>query len=245
MTEAASEARRLLSRCTHGVLSTHSVTVEGYPLGSITPYVLDPQGLPLILISSIAQHTKNLIRNPKCSLTLSEPEVDDVQASGRLSVLADASPLTDAEAALGERYMRFFPDARDYEQAHDFAFWRLTPVRLRYIGGFGKIHWLDPAQALRPNPFSVEQETGAVAHMNRDHADAVAKYCEFAGLNTAGRRPEMTGVDAEGLYIRIGHAVHRVGFREPVESMDALRKTTIAMCQPDYWGAAQAPGSSQ
>ncbi|WP_348672933.1 DUF2470 domain-containing protein [uncultured Abyssibacter sp.] len=243
MTDAATEARELLSRCTHGVLSTHSVTVEGYPLGSITPYVLDDQGHPLILISTIAQHTKNLSHDPKCSLTIAESDVDDVQASARLSVLADAAPIAETEAELGERYLRFFPEARGYEQAHDFNFWRLTPVRLRYIGGFGKIHWLTPDQVLRPNPFSPQQETGAVTHMNRDHADAVAKYCEFAGIDSLGQTPEMTGVDAEGLYIRIGQAVHRIGFREPVESMDALRKTTIAMCKPDYWpatGATQA-----
>ena len=239
MNEAATDARELLSRCTHGVLATHSVTVEGYPLGSVTPYVLDAQGCPLILISSIAQHTKNLKANPHCSLTITEPDSDDVQASGRLCVLADASPIETSETALGERYMRFFPEARGYEKAHDFAFWRLSPVRLRYIGGFGKIHWLTPDQALRANPFSLQQETGAVSHMNRDHADAVAKYCDFAGLPRGDEPPEMTGVDAEGLYIRIGQAVHRIGFREPVDSMDALRQTTIAMCHADYWGSAQ------
>lgn len=235
MSDAAHAARTLLARSTHGVLASHSVAQPGYPLGSVTPFVLDPDGCPLILISSIAQHTRNVQAIPQCSLTVVEPDGDDVQAAGRLCLLADAEPLSAEDADLGERYFAFFPEARSYHKAHDFAFWRLRPVRLRYIGGFGKIHWFDPAAVIRPNPLSWADESRAVQHMNADHQAALRSYCRHAGLPESDADPVMAGADGEALYLRLGNRIHRLPFNEPVTSLDALRKATIAMCQPAYW----------
>jgi heme iron utilization protein len=127
----------------------------------------------LILISRIAQHTHNLRQDPKCSLMVGERGAEDVQAVGRLTVLAEAEQLTDAAAiaAAAERYYRYFPESRSYHTAHDFDFWVLKPVRHRYIGGFGAIHWLD--QVTLANPFAGQVELRMVEHMNDDHANAI------------------------------------------------------------------------
>src|ERR1700712_1235672 len=139
--KAAKQARQLLLKEYRGVLSTHSKAMPGFPFGSVVPYCLDADGNPLILISRIAQHTHNLTLDPKCSLLVSERGAEDVQAVGRLTVLAEASKLGDPPAieSAAPRYYQFFPDSQNYHQAHDFDFWGLTPVRHRYIGGFGAI----------------------------------------------------------------------------------------------------------
>ncbi len=155
--KAGKHARELLLKEYRGVLSTHSKAMPGFPFGSVVPYCLDAEGYPLILISRIAQHTHNLGQDAKCSLLVGERGAEDVQAVGRLTLLAEARQLCDeAESdAAALRYYRFFPQSRDYHRTHDFDFWRLQPVRWRFIGGFGAIHWLD--RVALANPFVADQ----------------------------------------------------------------------------------------
>ncbi len=236
MQQAAIDAHQLLSSRQYGVLSSLSVKVRGYPLGSVTPYVLDGDGNPVILISDIAQHTANLHEDAHCSLTVVEGERGDIQAHGRVCVMADAEPLSEhGVSAVAARYLRFYPEAENYFTAHDFRFWRLLPVKIRYIGGFGRIHWLEPDDTLRFNPFSGPVETAACVHMNEDHADALKRYCEFAAISCEEHEPVMVGVDAQALYLRVGLAIHRLAFRRRVLSNQGLREETIAMCKPSYW----------
>ena len=87
-------ARELLLQNSFGVLSTISLDVPGYPFGSVTPYCVDDQCCPLIYISQIAQHTRNILKDPRVSLTIVEGgDSDDVQARGRVTVIANARPL--------------------------------------------------------------------------------------------------------------------------------------------------------
>ena len=109
--QSSQDARQLLLSEYHGVLSTHSVDMEGYPFGSVAPYCLDRKGCPIILISRIAQHTKNILQNPKVSLIVTEREIDDIQTGARLTLLALAERIDDAEESdLSERYYRYFPE---------------------------------------------------------------------------------------------------------------------------------------
>lgn len=113
-TNALRPARELLLKEYRGVLSTHSKSMPGFPFGSVVPYCLDAEGHPLILISRIAQHTHNLLKDPKCSLLVGEREAEDVQAVGRLTLMAEARKLTDEAAidAAAARYYRYFPSRR-------------------------------------------------------------------------------------------------------------------------------------
>src|SRR5713226_9172399 len=117
-------ARRLLLEQSFGVLSTISLDVPGYPFGSVTPYCVDRQCRPVIYISRIAQHTRNILADSRVSLTVfdSNGGLDDVQARGRLTCIADARPLGAEEEDVRERYFRYFPSARQYAQTHDFEF---------------------------------------------------------------------------------------------------------------------------
>ena len=240
--KAGKHARELLLKEYRGVLSTHSKAMPGFPFGSVVPYCLDAQGWPLILISRIAQHTHNLRQDARCSLLVGERGAEDVQAVGRLTLLAEARQLCDEAQieAAALRYYRFFPQSRDYHRAHDFDFWRLEPVRWRFIGGFGAIHWLD--QVALANPFAGETEAGMVEHMNRDHADAIAHYVELAGL-PRHTPAELAGIDSEGFHLRIGQSLYWLALPTSCNSPAAVRQALVQLARAEVWpsgGAASA-----
>jgi hypothetical protein len=231
--EASKHARQLLLKEYRGGLSTHSPAMPGFPFGSVVPYCLDANGWPLILISRIAQHTRNLKADGRCSLLVGERAAEDVQAASRLTLLAEARQLAEPAAieSAAQRYYRYFPESRDYHRVHDFDFWVLEPVRWRYIGGFGAIHWLD--HLALANPFAVESgevEQSMVEHMNDDHAAAIARYVEQAGLPQSAPA-QMVGIDSEGFHLRIGQALHWLAFPEPCETPMAVRQALVAMAR--------------
>ncbi|MNQ79634.1 Pyridoxamine 5'-phosphate oxidase [compost metagenome] len=232
--EAAKHARELLLKEYRGVLSTLSKAMPGFPFGSVVPYCLNEQGRPLILISRIAQHTHNLQKDPKCSLLVGEREAEDVQAVGRLTYLAEARMIEDAAAieAAAERYYRYFPDSRNYHNAHDFDFWVLEPVRHRYIGGFGAIHWVN--ELTLANPFAGQAEASMIEHMNADHAKAIAHYVELAGLpNTSPA--EMVGIDPEGMHLRIGQGVYWLPFPTLCNTPTQVREALVLLARAEHW----------
>ncbi len=235
----ARQARELLLKEYRGVLSTHSKSMPGFPFGSVVPYCLDADGNPLILISRIAQHTHNLQKDPKCSLLVGERGAEDVQAVGRLTVLAEARKLEDAAAieAAAERYYRYFPDSRNYHSAHDFDFWILQPVRHRYIGGFGAIHWID--QLTLANPFAGKAELSMVEHMNSDHAKAIAHYVTLSSLPDA-QPAQLAGIDSEGMHLRIGQALHWLAFPEPCNTPTQVREALVLLAHAEQWPQPQA-----
>lgn len=230
--EAVKNARLLLLKEYRGVLSTHSLAMPGFPFGSVVPYCLNEDGWPLILISRIAQHTRNLKADPRCSLLVSERDAADVQLNGRLTLMAEALQLDGSQSVehAAERYYRYFPESRDYHRVHDFDFWVLQPVRWRFIGGFGAIHWLE--QAARANPFAGAEgsEGGMLEHMNDDHAAAIAHYVEQAGL-PAIAEARMVGIDAEGFHLRIGQAIHWLPFPSACSTAMEVRQALVAMAR--------------
>ncbi|MBL1142703.1 MAG: HugZ family protein [Proteobacteria bacterium] len=227
----AREARKLLLAGYQGVLSTHSVDVKGYPFGSVVPYCLNKAGMPIILISSIAQHTKNILSDSKVSLVVTEIEADDLQAVGRITYIANAVKMDDDQDSI-ERYYQYFPQSRDFHKIHDFDFYLLQPVRIRFIGGFGQIYWLDNDEFLLTNLFSFDDEKGMIDHMNLDHADAIKHYCDSNDIQYSEEScPVMVGIDCEGFNIRIGARIHRINFVEPVKSALEVRTALVEMAK--------------
>lgn len=222
------ELQLLLSQSYQGVLSTHSQHLEGYPFGSVVPFCLDYQGRVIILISELAQHTKNVKVDSRCSL-LVFAEGGDIQAAARLTIVADAKPIAQEEVeSVAQRYYRYFPQAKDFHKIHDFSFWVLEPVKYRYIGGFGKIHWAE-AQTLA-NPFSADVEADMVAHMNQDHADALPLYAKLANIVVADNVTiAMTAIDSLGFHVRIGEKIIYISFPQAVTSPLQVRQTLVEL----------------
>ena len=229
MSEKAVAARQLLNHQSVGVLSTQSVDVEGYPFGSIAPYVLDYDGQPVMLISDIAQHTRNIKQNNKVSLTIFDRYADDAQAAGRLTWIGDAEPINPADTEIRRRYLRYFPSAESYFDTHDFSFYCIHLRRARFIGGFGQIFWVEAAEMLLPNPFR-QAETGIVKHMNEDHEKALRHYCAaLKGIEV--QSVAMTGIDGEGFDLLADGRKLRIDFDSPISSVEEARATLAKLAR--------------
>jgi putative heme iron utilization protein len=164
----------LLMRSQHtAVLSTHSVSMQGYPFGSVMPFLMTEEGNLVVYASDIAQHSRNMKKHNKVSLCIYDGKQSDSQASARITVLGNAEVDT-VDDPLQDQYMAIFPQAKSYVQAHDFRFYLISTERVRYIGGFGEIYWfsLDDWQS---HMFSLAKSAqGAIEHMHQDHSDALA-----------------------------------------------------------------------
>ena len=229
MSEKAITARCLLNHQNMGVLSTQSVDVEGYPFGSIVPYALNYDGEPVMLISDLAQHTRNIKRNNKVSLTVFDRYADDPQASGRLTWIGDAEVINPSDTETRGRYLRYFPSAESYFETHDFAFYCIHLRRARFIGGFGQIYWVEKDDLLLENPFR-KSETGIVKHMNEDHELALRHYCTMIkGIEV--QSVAMAGIDSEGFDLLADGRKLRIDFNAPIRTMEEARATLAKLAK--------------
>lgn len=131
----------LLHSAAHATLATHSTQLAGFPFASALPFVVDAEQRPLLLISRLAEHTRNLQADPRASMLVCAG-ADDVLSGARLTLLGEITPFA-ADAALLARYLRYLPDGERYLALGDFAFYRLQPQRARFIAGFGQMGWLE------------------------------------------------------------------------------------------------------
>lgn len=235
--EATTAARELFWRTQHGILCTLSAKVDGWPFGSIVPYAIDAHGRPAILIATIAEHHRNITRDPRVSLFVHDDRSaarkagEDVQAFGRVTVMARARKTTDDELDdVRPRYLFRVPGAAGYSRAHNFEFFSLEIERVRYIGGFGKIFWLD-AEGFAASPETdplAAAAPGAIEHMNDDHRDALADLVHgFHGIATTPERVTMSGLDARGLWVDHDDGQRfRIDFPRPA-GPDGLRPLVI------------------
>jgi hypothetical protein len=119
-----------------------------------------------------------------------------------------------------------------YVDFPDFSFWALKVEWAHYIGGFGRIHWVDPAKLQRANPFAATDEASMAEHMNQDHADTMREYCRLAGVNVAADAPtQLAGVDGEGFTIRASERLVRLAFSAPVESGEDVRREMVQLAR--------------
>ena len=185
-------ARRLLRSQHAAALATLSLKLAGHPFASGVDYFTDHAGRPVFLISSLAEHSKNIAADPRISL-LVQGAANDVQASPRLTVAGQASSVSGAEAAgLKTRYLRYFPDSEQYF-ALDFFFCRLEPSHLRYVGGFGVARWIAPGDFLVGDSAWAATESAATGHY-----------------------PALVGLDSDGFDLRIGSRLERRDFATPL-----------------------------
>ena len=226
----AQDARRWLRAHRYGLLSTHSRAVEGYPFGSVVPYALAHDACPVMLISRLAEHTKNLAGDARVSLLIHEAG-EDVQAQARVTLLGKAELVADP-LMIEPRYERFFPATAGYRTQLDFEYWRIVPVTLRAIAGFAKVHWVS-REAYAPPPGAIalaDDEAGILEHMNTDHAHTLRDYCRLQNL-VVNDSVSMVGIDCDGFDLSVDGKLARFEFAAPVTDAAAVRAALIALAQ--------------
>lgn len=142
----AESARSLVAATSVGSLATISVDVPGYPFGSVVNYALDDQGCPLLLLSDLAEHTRNLKADARASLMATESgQAGEALGLGRVTLVGDLRAV-EPEAYEGVRatYLEAHPGT-GYADFSDFNFYRLEVKSVRYVGGFGRMSWIDLA----------------------------------------------------------------------------------------------------
>ena len=145
---SAGEARNLLRRARTATLATLNAD-DGFPYASLVNVATDVQGMPLLLISTLAWHTRNLVADPRASLMVAEvPASGDALTGPRVSVMGRF--VKSDEAALRRRYLARHPAAELYAGFADFAFWRMVPERAHAVAGFGRIETI-PADEMFPS----------------------------------------------------------------------------------------------
>ena len=217
-----SESKATLST----LASEHDVL--GWPFGSLAVFALRADGTPVVLLSEIAQHTKNLRRDARVSLFVSDPHATgDPQASWRVSVLGRARALAQPDDGLEEvhaRYRERVPAAASYLGTHDFTYFAIEPVRVRAIGGFGAIRWLEPGAILRDPLGGGLRESAAriLEHMNADHEEAL-RTIVAAATGTLPSRARITSLDRAGFLVRTEapDELRYVGFGREIEAREA------------------------
>jgi len=162
--ELEREVNRLVESQQRGMLSTYAevdndiekLKAAGFPFGSVVRYVIGQSdeytGMPILMLSRIAEHSKHISHNNKASLLISDQEThDDVQQTARVTLLGTMIKLDADDPALqqdGEAYFQQYPETRDYFQLLDFDFYYLYVEKKRYVAGFGRAHWLKNPNAL-------------------------------------------------------------------------------------------------
>lgn len=200
----------------------------GSPYASLVLLAADHDAAPLLLISTLAEHTRNLAADPRAALLVDGTAgLEEPLTGARATMLGRF--VRDDDPGRRARYLRRHPSAAGYAGFGDFGLWRMQVERAHIVAGFGRIHWVEATDlAGPPAPALAEREADVVDHMNAEHADAVALYARVL-LGLDGDGWVMTGCDAEGADLRCGGRVARLAFDEPVEDAEGARVQLVRL----------------
>jgi putative heme iron utilization protein len=223
-------AKSLLRRSRQGALATLMVG-SGDPYCSLVNLASHSDGSPILLISRLAVHTKNILADARVSLMLDERAPGDPLEGARIMLSGRAEQADADKELLQRRYLNAHPSAETFVSFKDFSFFRIRPTGAHLVAGFGRIVDLKPEQFLTDLTGAedlLEAEQGAVEHMNADHRDTMNLYATKL-LNAAAGDWRCTGCDPEGLDMQAEQSVLRLEFSEPVTSGTALRKMLVRL----------------
>ncbi len=159
----AERCRTLAATARSGTLCTIAREPAGFPYGSLVAVATDAAGRPILLLSQLAEHTQNLSQREEASLLLTAPPESGRSPLelGRVTLFGPCRRIEGAEREEARRiYLSVQPDAARYVDFKDFAFYRLEPIALRYVGGFGRMSWvsIDEYRAASPDPLAPSAE---------------------------------------------------------------------------------------
>lgn len=259
-------ARRVMRRADRATLSTlqrpgdagNDAGSAGWPYPSLVLVALDHDATPLLLISTLADHTRNIAADPRVGLLFDGTAgLDEPLTGARLSLLGRAE--RSDEPRHRDRFLGRHPGSALYAGFGDFAIYRVAVERAHLVAGFGKIHWIASSDLLLPNvPLALaENERDILDHMNEDHADAVALYATVLAdpplpVDGGGDGWAMTGIDPEGCDLRRGATVARVDFTQRIHDPSSARMELVGLARrargeslSDYRGAADGERAPQ
>ncbi len=231
----AEEARTLVAATNVAALAT--VTAEGDPWASLVTYGELGDGSPVLCLSHLAEHGRNLARDPRASLMITQVARPlDPLAAARVTLAGHAEPATGTAPTEAARaaHLAGVPSAAIYVDFSDFSLWVLRVDRVRWVGGYGRMDSAPGAAyaSAAPDPVAMSSPS-AVAHLNHDHADALLAIAQALGGYPDATAARCSGLDRRGIDLAVrtprGPAPTRVTFPEPLLDGSQLRAATIEL----------------
>jgi heme iron utilization protein len=202
----------LLHRCPVGTLATHLREPAGFPFPTMLPFAPDVRHRPVIVVSRLAEHTRNLQVDPRAGFLVVDPGGGDVLAAERATLIGRFSAF-EASPALVRRYLRYHPEADRYLALGDFSFRVMEIERIRYIGGFGAMGWISGAELDLSDPLSEEDEIALIEYFER-HARRAADL-------------QLIGIDRYGVDVNDHGARRRLTFDGPKATVSELERSLV------------------
>jgi len=222
----AALGRRLLREQQQAALAT---SLHGAPYVSLVLVVADLDASPLLLLSDLAQHSRNIAFDPRVSLLLDGTGAySDPLTGPRLTVIGRAETVDDPGRLA--RFTAHHPTSLVYSGFADFRLYHVRVERGHLVAGFGRIDGIEARDLLfAPDTGELAAaEPGILKHMNKDHKEAIAGYARgLLGQNCTGW--EMTGIDPEGIDLRCGGKAARLDFAAPALTPQAARVALIEL----------------
>lgn len=202
-------AVRALLSCRQAVMATQSGSIPGFPLTSVVPVGIAADSRIILLLSDLAQHSRNLELDSRVSLMLHDDQEQNWQAATRLSVLGHMQVLHSAansseRQALQDSYYRIHPESIDLDQREDFRFWQLKPLRFRMIYGLGQVRWL---AGIQPDLFQLDAEDRLYIEQHLPHRGMPIRLLHACPY---------------GVQVLEAGRVRFLSFRQPVQNLAGL-----------------------
>ncbi len=231
---AAEEARTIAASTNTGTLAT--LTATGDPWASLVAYGLDDRGSPVLCVSDLAEHGRNLAGDQRASIAVVAPATDaDPLANGRITLAGVVERPVGAEYdAARHAHLDGVASAKYYVDYSDFTLWVLRVHRARWVGGYGRMDSAGGEDYAEARPDAVKPAAaGAIAHLNADHAASLAAMARTLGGYPDTSEAVCTDLDRYGLDLRLtcdrGIAYTRIGYAAPIDSIDELRGATAEL----------------
>ena len=226
------EAIKLLRTSNEGVLTTISDKFEGYPFGSFITYITDRDRSVIIFASNLAEHTTNIKKNSKSCFTIfSIKDHENKQDNPRMSLLGDFIKVEDSRREeLKQKLKKHLPESDLYLELPDFNFYKMSVTNVRWIGGFGKIGWLNNDSWLKKDLEWIPAEKEIIEHMNQDHSKSIISTLS-AQRNVKDEKAKMIELNIDGFYCESHNKVYFLAFKRPCFTVDEIRKELIVQAR--------------
>lgn len=227
----APAARRLMRACRSAAVATSMPDGGGSrPYAALVTVACAADGSPLLLLSGLSEHTRNLAAEPRAALLFeAASRRRNPQTGPRVTVLGRIEPTSRPQDS--RRFLARHPDAALYAGFGDFGFYRMAVERAHYVGGFARAEWIDGARLVLASETAAAveaEEDGVLAHMNEDHAGTLALLAQ----ELLGRSPgawRLTGVDPDGIDLAVGAGFARLDFDRLAENAADIRTLLVEL----------------
>ena len=228
--ELGREIRCLMRSLRSASLSTGLATVDGWPYGSMVTVAIDQGAHPLLLLSGLSDHTRNLAEDSRASLLFVQPTRHrNPQRGARVTVMGKIRKTNKLEHAA--RFLTIHPEAEMYAGFGDFNFYRMSVERAHWVGGFARAQWLG-GKYVTPGGAAVraisESKAGIMEHMNSDHDNAVDLYAQKL-LGRRGDGWRMVGIDGDGADLERGGRFVRLRFPSAISNAAEARDILVSL----------------